>query len=45
MANFNIVAANKIDPANTESAWALGNHIMKGYKGVFTANPKKNPQG
>jgi hypothetical protein len=45
VANFKIVAASNIDPANTESAWALGNQIMKGYKGVFTAKPKKKPQG
>jgi len=37
------VAANSIEPANTLSAWALGNHIVKGYKGVLTAKAIKNP--
>ena len=37
------MAANIIEPANTESAWAFGNQIMKGYSGVLTAKPTKNP--
>lgn len=45
MANFKIVAASKIEPAKGESLWALGNQIIKGYKGVLTAKAKKKPQG
>ena len=44
MANFKIVAANSIDPANGESLCALGNHIINGYNGVLTAKAINNPK-
>lgn len=34
-----------MDPAKGESECALGNQIVKGYKGVLTAKAMKNPQG
>ena len=46
VANFKIIAANRIEPANGASACALNNHKWKGTKGVLTAklikNAKKN---
>jgi len=39
------VAARIIDPEIGLSAWALGNQIINGYKGVLTAKAKKKPQG